>query len=564
MFKEIIKAWLHDSVCSLAKSLEKEFHEEIVINAGKSEAHGDFACNIALVLAKKWSMPPKDIANAIKEQALPDFIEKCWVANPGFINITLCPNYLKNNFTKQVFSVQEYKQKIVVDYSAPNLAKALHVGHLRSSIIGDALVRINQYLGHEVIRQNHVGDWGTQFGMILAYLAANNITPGSSIEDLELIYQAAKKSFDESEEFARQAREFVVKLQSSDPVSLDLWHKFRMASLAHSQELYSRLGLLLELEDVVGESFYNQQLPVVVQDLQAHGLIEESYGALCHFSEKHQDNDGKAIPVILQKADGGYLYATTDLAAAKYRMQTLSASKILYVVDQRQALHFSMLFDLVGKCHWGNQDCLLEHVGFGTINDSEGKPFKTRSGGTIKLISLLDEAACRARIMVQAKQAEIAPEELDNLADSLAIASVKYNDLSKVRTSDYAFSYDNMLKFEGNTAPYILYAYVRLSKLAEQNEHINWSFSDPIELKIAKHIMTFSEVVIQAARDSMPHYICNYLYDLAVLAMKFYETCPINKAEHYLKIERKAMAYMITEAISLGLSLLGIKTIPKM
>lgn len=567
MFKLQIVAWLNQALAQTAKNYSKEFNEEIIVSSSKSDEHGDYSCNVAMILAKKWSMSPIKIAEAILKAARPNLVARVWIAGPGFINVEINKKYIAESFNENIFREGVSQKKIVIDYSAPNLAKALHVGHIRSSILGDALVRINSFLGNTVIKQNHVGDWGTQFGMILAYLAEKNISIDSlsdNIGELEVIYQSAKKLFDESEAFANTARAYVVRLQSKEPKTILMWQKFLAVSLKHCHDLYKRLGLLLELSDVVGESFYQDQLSNLMQDLKASGLTSESDGACCYFSESEVDKEGRPMPVILQKKDGGYLYATTDLAAVKYRTQVLKADKVIYVVDQRQALHFKMVYELAAKCAWYVPDCLLEHVGFGTINDSNGKPFKTRAGGTIKLEALIDEAVARAMILVQSKQNDINKQELEQLANDLAIASIKYNDLSKIRTSDYSFSYDHMLKFEGNTAPYILYAYVRLSKLAEQHVGMNSSFKSEIELKIAKHILTLGEVLQQTAEESMPHLLCNFIYQLAVLAMKFYETCPINNSEQQLRYERQNMAYMIVRTIDLGLSLLGINTISKM
>lgn len=523
-----------------------------------------------MALAKKWKIAPIDIANFVAKQPKPEFISTVVVAKPGFINITLNKDFIGSLLSElqsniKTFFPNDISEKIVIDYSSPNLAKSLHVGHLRSSIIGDSLVRIYQYMGAEVIRQNHVGDWGTQFGMILAYIKHENLAldfEAINISDLEVIYQKSKILYDESLEFADLARNYVVKLQANDKDVCDIWQNLLSVSLRHCSSLYDRLGLLLEHCDVVGESFYASKIPPILLKLESLSLLERNDGALCYFSKTYTGKDDAPLPMLIQKKDGGYLYSTTDIAAANYRLNDLNADRVLYVVDQRQSLHFNLLFELLEAM--GNNSGGLKHVGFGTINDENGKPFKTRSGGTIKLQSLLDNARVHALKVIQEKQSALDCLEQEQLSEHLAIAAIKYYDLSRPRTSDYAFSYEQMLRLDGNTAPYILYAYVRLNKLALHNKVDAWLFTNPIELKLAKKIIKFSDVVEQAAKDAMPHYIAVYAYELAALAMKFYEVCPVNSTDSVTKNERQALCYLAKTVIRESLSLLGISTVEKM
>ncbi|MEQ9507789.1 MAG: arginine--tRNA ligase, partial [Alloalcanivorax xenomutans] len=454
--------------------LPAEARRPVQIERTKDKSHGDFATNIALMLAKPAGLKPRDLAQALVE-ALPEdpALAKTEIAGPGFINFFQSDNWLASQLEAALADEHlavprpRQPQTVVVDYSGPNLAKEMHVGHLRSTIIGDAVVRSLEFLGHKVIRQNHVGDWGTQFGMLLAYLEEQKAEEGATelsreLANLETFYRAAKLRFDESPEFADRARALVVKLQSGDEYCLKLWNEFNQVSLSHCYAVYERLGVSLTAADVRGESTYNDDLPKVVADLDAAGLLTEDQGALCVFLDEFRNKDGDTLPVIVRKADGGYLYATTDLAALRYRANQLHADRILYFVDQRQALHFQQMFAVAREAGFVGAGVDLAHMGFGTMNGPDGKPFKTRDGGTVKLIDLLDEAEQRAYQLVSEKNPELDQDELRAIAHAVGIGAVKYSDLSKNRTSDYVFNFDLMLSFDGNTAPYLLYAYTRV------------------------------------------------------------------------------------------------------
>ncbi len=441
----------------------------IQVENARDKTHGDFASNIAMMLAKPAGMKPRDLAEKLIA-ALPadDQVSKVEIAGPGFLNFFQNTAALAARLDAALVDTQLSvrkagpAQRVVVDLSAPNLAKEMHVGHLRSTIIGDGVANVLEFLGDAVIRQNHVGDWGTQFGMLLAYLQEKPAT-SDELSDLEDFYRAAKQRFDESEEFAERARGLVVKLQAGDAECLTLWKRFKDISLSHCQEIYERLNVRLTPADVMGESAYNEDLANVVNDLKATGLLVESNGAQCVFLEEFRTADDTPLPVIVQKAGGGYLYATTDLAAIRYRSKVLEADRVLYFVDQRQALHFQQVFEVARRAGFVHQGMQLEHMGFGTMNGADGRPFKTRDGGTVKLVDLLDEAEERAYTLVKEKNPEVAEAELRSIARAVGISAVKYADLSKHRASDYSFNFDQMLSFEGNTAPYLLYAYTRVA-----------------------------------------------------------------------------------------------------
>jgi len=441
----------------------------IQVENTRDKAHGDFASNIAMMLAKPAGLKPRELAQQLIEAMPSDpSVSQVQIAGPGFLNFFQNSAALAERLDAALAEARlgvtkaGPLQRVVVDLSSPNLAKEMHVGHLRSTIIGDAVARVLEFLGDEVIRQNHVGDWGTQFGMLLAYLEENPAAAETELSDLEQFYRAAKQRFDESEAFAERARELVVKLQAGDANCLGLWTRFNEISLSHCQTVYDRLNVRLTPDDVKGESAYNADLPDIVAALAGKGLLSESDGAQCVFLDEFRNAEGKPLPVIVQKAGGGYLYATTDLASMRYRSQQLKADRALYFVDQRQALHFQMAFEVARRAGFVAPDMQLEHMGFGTMNGADGRPFKTRDGGTVKLVDLLDEAEQRAYNLVKGKNPDLDEAELRHIARAVGIGAVKYADLSKHRTSDYSFNFEQMLSFDGNTAPYLLYAYTRV------------------------------------------------------------------------------------------------------
>ena len=550
----------------------------IQVENTKDKSNGDFASNIAMMLAKPAAMKPRDLAEKLVA-ALPadSQISKVEIAGPGFLNFFQNSDALAQRLEaaladdKLAVRKSSPAQRVVVDLSSPNLAKEMHVGHLRSTIIGDGVARVLEFLGDTVIRQNHVGDWGTQFGMLLAYLEENPAAAESELSDLEQFYRAAKKRFDDSAEFADRARELVVQLQAGDENCLRLWNRFNDISLSHCQKVYDRLGVKLSMADVKGESAYNADLPGIVDALRAKGLLSESEGAQCVFMDEFKNAEGNPLPVIVQKAGGGYLYATTDLAAMRYRSQQLQADRALYFVDQRQALHFQMAFEVARRAGFVHDGMQLEHMGFGTMNGADGRPFKTRDGGTVKLIDLLDEAEERAYSLVKSKNPDLAEDELRNIARAVGIGAVKYADLSKHRTSDYSFNFELMLSFEGNTAPYLLYAYTRVVSIFRKLGQGIESIGGQISLQAAQEqalggkLAQFGELLNSVADKGTPHLLCNYLYDLAGLFSSFYENCPILSSEdEAVRNSRLRLAALTGRTLKQGLELLGLQPLERM
>lgn len=550
----------------------------IQVENTKDKTHGDFASNIAMMLAKPAAMKPRDLAQKLIDALPADTqITKVEIAGPGFLNFfqnnDSLAERLEAALADDYLGVRKSgaAERVIVDLSSPNLAKEMHVGHLRSTIIGDAVARVLEFLGDEVIRQNHVGDWGTQFGMLLAFMEENPAAAESELADLEGFYRAAKKRFDDSAEFAERARALVVQLQAGEPECMRLWHRFNSISLSHCQRAYDRLGVKLTPADVKGESAYNAELPGVIEALREKGLLTEDNGAQCVFLDDYKNAEGNPLPVIVQKAGGGYLYSTTDLAAMRYRSQVLKADRALYFVDQRQALHFQMAFEVARRAGFVHDGMQLEHMGFGTMNGADGRPFKTRDGGTVKLIDLLDEAEARAYELVKAKNAELGEDELRQIARAVGIGAVKYADLSKHRTSDYSFNFELMLSFEGNTAPYLLYAYTRVAsifrKLGKGFEQVDGriELQAPQEIELAGKLAQFGEVLTNVADKGTPHLLCAYLYDVAGLFSSFYEHCPVLSAEdEATRQSRLRLAALTGRTLKQGLQLLGLETLERM
>jgi len=577
--KDTIRQLIQQAITQLVNEgvLPEGLSPAIQVENSRDKKNGDFASNIAMMLAKPAGMKPRDLAEKIIA-ALPadENVSKTEIAGPGFLNFFQNTEALATRLdaalADEKIGVRKAGplQRTVVDLSAPNLAKEMHVGHLRSTIIGDGVARVLEFLGDEVIRQNHVGDWGTQFGMLMAYLQENPIT-SDELSDLENFYRAAKQRFDESEEFADRARGLVVKLQAGDPDCLALWTKFKDISLSHCQKIYELLNVKLTMADVMGESAYNDDLINVVNDLKAAGMLVESNGAQCVFLDEFKNADGDPLPVIIVKADGGYLYATTDLAAVRYRSGKLKADRALYFVDQRQALHFQQVFAVARKAGFVTHPMEMEHMGFGTMNGKDGRPFKTRDGGTVKLIELLTEAQERAYTLVKDKNPELADDELRNIAKVVGIGAVKYADLSKHRTSDYSFNFDLMLNFEGNTAPYLLYAYTRVAgvfrKLGKDFTEVEGQIvlEAPHEHELAAKLAQFGEILNNVSDKGTPHILCSYLYDVAGLFSSFYENCPILSADTPAQMQsRLRLAALTGRTLKQGLELLGLETLERM
>ena len=541
---------------------------------------GDYQANGVMAVAKKLGMAPRQLAEQVLSHLdLNGIASKVEIAGPGFINIFLDPAFLADNVNRALQSERlgvatPQVQTIVVDYSAPNVAKEMHVGHLRSTIIGDASVRTLEFLGHKVIRANHVGDWGTQFGMLIAYLEKQQQENAGemALADLEGFYREAKKHYDEDEAFAERARSYVVKLQGGDEYFLQMWRKLVDITMSQNQITYDRLNVTLTRDDVMGESLYNPMLPGIVADLKAKGLAVESEGATVVFLDEYKNKEGEPMGVIIQKKDGGYLYTTTDIACAKYRYETLHADRVLYYIDSRQHQHLMQAWTIVRKAGYVPDSVPLEHHMFGMMLGKDGKPFKTRAGGTVKLADLLDEALERARRLVAEKNPEMSADELENLAKVVGIGAVKYADLSKNRTTDYVFDWDNMLAFEGNTAPYMQYAYTRvLSVFRKAGIDENALTDAPVviaedrEAQLAARLLQFEETLSVVAREGTPHVMCAYLYDLAGLFSGFYEHCPILSAEsEATRNSRLKLALLTAKTLKLGLDTLGIETVERM
>nr|WP_314491432.1 arginine--tRNA ligase [uncultured Pseudomonas sp.] len=577
--KDTIRQLLQQALTQLVTDgvLPEGLSPAIQVENARDKTHGDFASNIAMMLAKPAGLKPRDLAEKLI-QALPasDDVSKVEIAGPGFLNFFQNSAALANRLDAALadahLGVRKSgpAEKVVVDLSAPNLAKEMHVGHLRSTIIGDSVARILEFLGDQVIRQNHVGDWGTQFGMLLAYLEENPIT-SDELSDLENFYRAAKKRFDESEAFATRARSLVVRLQAGDADCLALWTRFKDISLSHCQKTYELLNVKLSMADVMGESAYNDDLANVVADLKHSGLLVENQGAQCVFLDEFKNAEGDPLPVIVQKADGGYLYATTDLAAVRYRSNVLKADRALYFVDQRQALHFNQVFEVARRAGFVGHPMRMEHMGFGTMNGADGRPFKTRDGGTVKLIDLLNEAKERAYALVKDKNPTLPEDELRRIGEVVGIGAVKYADLSKHRTSDYSFNFELMLNFDGNTAPYLLYAYTRVAsvfrKLGKGFEAATGTIvlQAPHEQELAARLAQFGEVLNSVADKGTPHVLCSYLYDIAGLFSSFYENCPILSADTAEQQQsRLRLAALTGRTLKQGLELLGLETLERM
>ncbi|GAA6941647.1 arginine--tRNA ligase [Helicobacter pylori] len=553
--------------------------EALVRQSGKVQ-FGDYQANGIMPAAKKLGLNPREFAQNVLDKAdLQDIAEKTEIAGPGFINIFLKNTWLAENINRAVQDPKlgvhnPEKQTVVVDYSSPNVAKEMHVGHLRSTIIGDAVVRTLEFLGNHVIRANHVGDWGTQFGMLIAYLEKMENEHASEMElsDLEAFYRAAKKHYDEDPVFAEKARNYVVKLQSGDEYCRTMWQKLVKITMQQNQHNYDRLNVTLTDKDVMGESLYNPMLPGIVEDLKKQGLAVEDDGALVVYLDEFKNKDGDPMGVIVQKKDGGFLYTTTDIAAAKYRYETLKAHRALVFSDTRQSQHMQQAWLITRKAGYVPDSFQLEHKNFGMMLGKDGKPFKTRSGDTVKLADLLDEAIERAGVLISQKSTALSEQEKADVIEAVGIGSVKYADLSKNRTTDYVFDWDNMLSFEGNTAPYMQYAYTRIRSIFNRSqialsevEQAKLSITDEKERALAIKLLQFEEAVQVVGKEGTPHVLCAYLYELAGVFSSFYEHCPIlNNDDQQVKLSRLKLALLTERTLKQGLDLLGIKTVEKM
>ncbi|MBD2718421.1 arginine--tRNA ligase [Synechococcus sp. FACHB-909] len=552
---------------------------------------GDFQANGALALARPLRLAPRAIATAIVERlaADPDFGALCLppeIAGPGFINLTLRPEVLAAEVGRRladprlgVEPVAPGGAPVVVDFSSPNIAKEMHVGHLRSTIIGDALARVLEFRGYPVLRLNHVGDWGTQFGMLITHLKqvapeALDTADAVDLGDLVAFYRQAKARFDSDEAFQTTSREEVVKLQSGDPVSRRAWQLLCDQSRREFQRLYDRLDIRL---DERGESFYNPYLEAVVADLAAAGLLVSDGGAQCVFLEAEDGTASQAPPVIVRKSDGGFNYATTDLAAIRYRFGAApdgdGARRVIYVTDAGQASHFAGVFQVARRAGWIPEGGRLEHVPFGLVQGEDGKKLKTRAGDTVRLKELLDEAVerCEADLRRRLAEEERQEEEafISEVATTVGLAAVKYADLSTNRITNYQFSFDRMLALSGNTAPYLLYAVVRIAGIARKGGGDDavpsvLGFSEPQEWALVRQLLQFDAVIQEVEEELLPNRLCSYLFELCQLFNRFYDQVPVLRAEEPARGSRLALCRLSADTLKQGLGLLGIPTLERM
>lgn len=546
---------------------------------------GDYQSNVALALSKRLKQPPRAIAESLLQHL--DVAELCQsptIAGPGFINLSLKPAYLEERLReihtdpRLGVAVAPAPRRVIVDFSSPNIAKEMHVGHLRSTIIGDSIARILEFRGQNVLRLNHVGDWGTQFGMLITYLreaypSALTTADALDLGDLVTLYRQAKQRFDADEEFREASRLEVVQLQSGAADSRRAWQLLCEQSRREFQIIYDLLDIELTER---GESFYNPFLPEVVDYLDKSGLLVEDSGAKCVFLEGFTNKDGEPLPLIVQKSDGGYNYATTDLAALRYRTEQDQAQRIIYVTDSGQANHFTQVFQVAGRTGILPEHVEVVHVPFGLVLGEDGKKLKTRSGETVRLRDLLDEAIARSGADLESRLKQEGREETEDFKEHVAkvvgMSAVKYADLSQNRTSNYIFSFDKMLALQGNTAPYMLYAYVRIQGISRKGE-IDFEqlgtdakilLQEDAELVLGKKLLKLSEVLGEVEKELMPNRLCQYLFELSQKFNQFYDQCSVLKAEEPKRTSRLLLCDLTARTLKLGLSLLGIQVLERM
>lgn len=586
---KLMKSILKTLETRFDRALNAAFGSELVISVpvvgvASNPKFGDYQSNVSLALAKPLGQSPRGIADQILQHLeVDDLCELPTIAGPGFINLTLKPTFL----AEQLQQIQADPrlgiepiadpQRVVVDFSSPNIAKEMHVGHLRSTIIGDCIARILEFQGNDVLRLNHVGDWGTQFGMLITYLsevhpAALTTSDALDLGDLVAFYKKAKQRFDEDEDFQVQSRNAVVKLQQGDPDAKQAWQLLCDQSRREFEKIYRDLDIELAER---GESFYNPLLADVLTDLDKASLLETDQGAQCVFLEGFTNKQGDPQPLIVQKSDGGFNYATTDLAALRHRITAESAQRIIYVTDSGQANHFAQFFQVAQRAQWIPESVQVVHVPFGLVQGEDGKKLKTRSGETVRLRDLLDEAITRAQTVVKTRLADEdrtePPDFIANVAQVIGLGGVKYADLSQNRTSNYIFSYDKMLERQGNTAPYMIYAYVRVQGISRQGDidfsqlgDASLTVAEPSELALAKHLLQMQDVITEVAADLMPNRLCQYLFELSQKFNQFYDQCPVLKAEEPARTSRLVISDLTARTLKLGLSLLGIEVLERM
>lgn len=571
---------------ALQKAFPSEGSIDPVLRETGDKKFGDYQANLAMSLAKKLGKNPRDVAQSLVcHLAQNPLFDKVEVAGPGFINLYLHTEFLHKTLQTllqdQRLGVDKITKPLqhVVDFSSVNLAKEMHIGHLRTTVTGEVICRVLEFLGHLVERVNHVGDWGTPFGMLLELISQKfpevlRDPQSFQVQDLESFYKQAKSQFDTDPAFAAAARERVVRLQAGDEQSLKLWQIFLNESLKHCHAIYKTLDVTLIDR---GESFYNPMLIDVVKDMQKAGKVVESEGAVCFFSETFKNRDGESQPLIIQKSDGGYNYATTDLAAIRYRVGITKAKRIIYITDIRQAQHFTMVFEAARAMQWADASVQLEHIGYGMILNKDRKPFKTREGQNVHLRDVLAEAIKRSDEILKNSGREFTADEQIDIAHKVGLAAVKYYDLSHNLSNDYVFDWENMLAMEGNTGPYMLYAYARLLGIARkaqinfaevgQNE-VPWVLEHESELTLAKVLMQFADVIEKIAIELKPNILTDYLYNLCKVFNTFYDkksgVAVIDANTDAQKQSRLALCALTARVLKQGLNLLSIDVAQKM
>ncbi|GKQ39560.1 arginine--tRNA ligase [Streptomyces sp. A012304] len=585
------------SVTSLSDSVQQ--HLASALSATLPEAAGadpllrrsdraDFQANGILALAKKAKANPRELATRVVSQVVTgDVIEDVEVSGPGFLNITIADRAITQNLAARYaddtgrLGVPHAGQPgtTVIDYAQPNVAKEMHVGHLRSAVIGDSVVQLLEFTGETVVRRHHIGDWGTQFGMLIQYLdehpheldhKESEVSGEEAMSNLDRLYKAARKLFDSDEEFKTRARRRVVDLQAGDPRTLAMWQKFVDESKIYFFSVFEKLDMEVRDPDIVGESGYNDMLAETCRLLEESGVAVRSEGALCVFFDDIKGPDGNPVPLIVQKSDGGYGYAATDLSAIRDRVFNLKANTLLYVVDARQSLHFKMVFETARRAGWLNDDVHAVQLAFGTVLGKDGKPFKTREGETVRLVDLLDEAIERASAVVREKAQDLSEEEIAERGTQVGIGAVKYADLSTSANRDYKFDLDQMVSLNGDTSVYLQYAYARIQSILRKAEGARPSAHPELALHEAEralglHVDAFAETVAEAAREYAPHKLAAYLYQLASLYTSFYDKCPVLKAETPEQVANRLFLCDVTaRTLHQGMALLGIRTPEKL
>ena len=568
---------------AIGAALGDEYRDsDPVLRRSTQDRFGDYQANAAMALGKTAGRPPREVAEAIVSHLETDgVLARAEVAGPGFVNLTLDDSYLAREAAASAADPRlgvravEVPVSYVVDYGGANVAKELLVHHMRSAVIGDAVVRVLEHLGHRVVRQDHLGDWGRQFGMLIEHLVdmgwTASTTADRTISDLNLLYQEAQTKFDAGGAFADRARRRVVLLQSGDAETVALWQALVDESERHFRAIYGRLGLTLGPEDVRPESFYNDMLEPMADELEAKGLARMDAGALCTFPSGFTNREGQPLPMIVRNSEGAYVYAATDLAGVRYSTETLGGQELVYFVDARQSQHFAMVFATSREAGWLPEGTRAEHAAFGMMVGTDGKPFRTRSGGSVKLIDLLDEAVARAEAVVAEKNPDLGAEERSAVAEAVGIGSLKYNDLANDRARDYVFDFDRMLAREGNTAPYLQYAHARICSILRRAE-VDPSaptggevvIGEPAERALALTLLGFEPAVVSVAEGNAPHRLCTYLFDLASTFTTFYEACPVLRADEPTRSSRLVLCQMTAAVLATGLGLLGIDAPPRM